>query len=1021
MKEKTITNYWIKFFPEVKDERELKELLQMTSCGSMGKVQDVNEKKNDEVRIDELLKKPLSYRLNQIIESLSYMTPLFVTFKKLINWYYGNMNFTDYRIGFIDVDNAEIKFVESLCKNLLEISIRVLIEEINLARVGGILKGETSEERFEFYIKELWDNEEYVSYYYQKYNLLYKTLLDIIDRKIKYHNQILTRLNAHKSIIEERLFESCELGKIKEIDYSRGDSHKGGKSVVIVHFENDKRLVYKPRSVKLEVGFNEFLSWINAKLIKKSKLYGLKAINFEEYGYIEFVHHEECSRKKDVKEYYVNMGKLLCVAYLLKGKDFHHENIIAKGTCPVIIDLDALFHSNISMTEEIGASSYMKALEIIDNSVYTTGLLPHIINNTKDDNAEGIDVSGMQGDKIQISPFKTYKVINKNTDKIRLAEATFEVNTHDNIPTYNNIKMLAGEYVTQIIDGFSQIYMVAMENKQEMINLLQVVFKGANSRLILRPTYLYGQLINSSQHPDFMMNKADRVTFLSRLAIGVSQEQITIVKSEIEDIIKGDIPLFETGVMNTDIYNAQGEKLDVVQEKTPFSCICEKINNLAYDNLVDQIHIIQNAFKCMDVEVFRQENQTITTLYKAQTPSRERCLKIARKIADYLVEDSVVGTEASGNKSRSWLGYSNIGVEKIRFQYEVLLSDIYSGNSGIALFFLYLGKVTGEEGYIHIAEESMSNLIEGIKKRNTSMTDMLIGPYNGISGYLYTTFEIYNHTKKVHLYPIIYKIMQTIEEAVLKDRTFDFLSGSAGALMVLKRIYEYSSEENLKNLACKIINSMIDHIISGRKRLNEDMCAWASGDMQIYYSGFAHGTAGISAALSKTSELYHSPNKISETINQALKYEKHLYSMVEDNWRSDNDSDRHSLGWCHGAPGIILNRMMLYEQNGGYAGVEDDIQRGCEKIRAKGFGNNISYCHGDLGNLEILYSYAKQQKNEKLLMECYGAYECIFTKTETCLVRGSTDPRGLMLGYTGIGYAALRLIDSSIPSILRLE
>jgi lantibiotic modifying enzyme len=56
---------------------------------------------------------------------------------------------------------------------------------------------------------------------------------------------------------------------------------------------------------------------------------------------MEYVEQVPCANLQEVQHYYQRSGMLLGLLYVLGGTDMHHENLVACGEHPVLIDLEA--------------------------------------------------------------------------------------------------------------------------------------------------------------------------------------------------------------------------------------------------------------------------------------------------------------------------------------------------------------------------------------------------------------------------------------------------------------------------------------------------------------------------------------------------------------------------------------------------------------------------------------------------------------------------------------------------------
>ncbi|CAM5724428.1 hypothetical protein SANTM175S_04328 [Streptomyces antimycoticus] len=62
-----------------------------------------------------------------------------------------------------------------------------------------------------------------------------------------------------------------------------------------------------------------------------------------------------CAAAPDAAGFYWRTGALLALVHALRGTDFHHENIIAAGEHPVLVDLEALLHPTAPGKAQPGA------------------------------------------------------------------------------------------------------------------------------------------------------------------------------------------------------------------------------------------------------------------------------------------------------------------------------------------------------------------------------------------------------------------------------------------------------------------------------------------------------------------------------------------------------------------------------------------------------------------------------------------------------------------------------------------
>ncbi|MEZ4673925.1 MAG: DUF4135 domain-containing protein [Caldilineaceae bacterium] len=82
--------------------------------------------------------------------------------------------------------------------------------------------------------------------------------------------------------------------------------------MLIVAFSSGFRLVYKPRSLAVDVHFQELLAWFNQRGAQPP-LYLLQILDRGEYGWVEYVAHKACTSRQEVARFYQRLGNYLAI------------------------------------------------------------------------------------------------------------------------------------------------------------------------------------------------------------------------------------------------------------------------------------------------------------------------------------------------------------------------------------------------------------------------------------------------------------------------------------------------------------------------------------------------------------------------------------------------------------------------------------------------------------------------------------------------------------------------------------
>lgn len=163
-----------------------------------------------------------------------------------------------------------------------------------------------------------------------------------------------------------------------------------------------------------------------------------------------------------------------------------------------------------------------------------------------------------------------------------------------------------------------------------------------------------------------------------------------------------------------------------------------------------------------------------------------------------------------------------------------------------------------------------------------------------------------------------------------------------------------------------------------------------------------------------------------EVIQRALRFERRLYSEDHNNWYTTENKDKLANGWCHGAPGILLSKLILKDNGFEDEYIEKEISTAIDSSIHNGIGNNPTYCHGDLGVLSILNYASDLTNNINLKNRCLRTYQDLFENVLAMKWRKRdlvcTRSYSLMIGLSGIGYSMIKnYAPEIVPNFLWLE
>lgn len=915
---------------------------------------------------------------------------------------------------------VEELFLDHLSERILSIVSRTLALELNVARLQDLLHGETAEERFRSFFSRL-RRSEHLTALFHEYPVLARQLMVVIEQWVTVSLEFLQHLCADWEEICETLSPRAEPGALVQLKCNAGDQHHNGRAVQIATFNSGLQVVYKPKSLSVDLHFQQFLNWLNQKgACPPFRL--LKLLNRHDYGWVEFIAAESCTSVDEIHRFYERQGGYLALLYVMQAVDFHYENLIAAGEHPVLIDLEALFHRHV-MDDDLTQSDLRAGHELV-NSVLRVGILPQRVWSS--DESAGIDIGGLSAVGGQLFPKASLYWEGTGTDEMRLARKHMKMSGAQNRPTIDSADVNAFDYVEAIIRGFTSIYQLLQKNRDELLSDDGPLnaFSDDEVRIILRPTMHYGLLLEESFHPDLLRDALDRDRFFDRLWIGIKQRprMLRALTAERADLLRGDVPMFTSRPGSDDLWDSAGNRSAGFFDGTGIAQARRCAEQLDDKDLAQQIWIIRASLTSMHTGVDRAQWPSYHLTEPADIPDRQQLLDAARAIGERL--DALA--RRSENDS-AWIGLTI--VQGRHWSLEPLGLDLYSGVPGIALFLAYLGTVTEDERYTAHARASLTTIRRQVARSlSSNFAGMTIGSFTGWGGVIYTLTQMGVLWNDPALFVEAEKIADLLPELIGQDKYLDIIGGAAGCIESLLSLYKFAPNDRV--LAAAI--QCGDHLIACARPLEQGIGWITPTGGTVPLAGFSHGSAGIAWALLRLSSAT-GEERFYSTALAAIAHERTLYSPEAGNWLDLRESEmpdyeakdaNFMTTWCHGAAGVGLARLDSLPQLDDEL-IRAEIATAMRTTLAQGFGRNHSLCHGDLGNVDILMQSGEKLDDDDLrsqvrrltaiILESINEYGWI------CGTPQGVESPGLMTGLAGIGYGLLRLAEPlRVPSVLTL-
>lgn len=892
--------------------------------------------------------------------------------------------------------------------------IRTWVLELNVARVAGELDGESPPARFQHFLLRL-SEPGTMATVLSEYSVLARVLVETLERWLAHSAELLRHLAQDWDALNVVFPMLRKAGPLVRIESGLGDLHRGGRSVTMFAWSSGFRLVYKPRSLAVDLHFQALLKWANAHGFSLP-LRTLAIVDRGDHGWCEWVERESTRSRTSVEAFYRRLGGQLALLYALEGADFHAENIIAAGSHPVLIDLEGLFHPRFdsSAPDDTGAH------RLTMHSVLRVGLLPRRMWSQPD--AAGLDLSGLGAKNAQRSPVELPSWADQGTDLMRLAPARGHIQLSlGHLPQIDNEAVDAAEFRSDVGAGFDEMYRVMLAHRTALGEFVERTFAHDPVRCIFRSTHQYSKILFDSYHPDALRDAIERDRVLDMLWVDVERaprlEQVLL--AERADLTVGDIPLFVTTPSSRDTCTSRGRTISDVFESCALHEVGERIARLDENDLHRQRWMIDASFASMVLSDGGPGRARLTEPLTPSEPTRERLVEQARAIGERLHRLALEDEEGA-----SWIGIEPRSSQE--WQVGPVGIDLYAGLSGIVLFLAYLGATLDEVRFTSLAARAFSSLRTQLARQPQSWRRRGAGAFTGVAGYVYLLSHLSSLWQSRETLRDAEHMVPTLVELIDADTTFDVMGGTAGCIAALLSLHAVAPGSAA--LAAAIRGG---HRLVACARPQAAGVGWQGlGPEHAPLTGFSHGNAGIAWALLRLFEVTGQMCFL-DTALAGLEYERRLFSSSHDNWpdlrvcASPETGFAAQVAWCHGAPGIVLSRLDTLAA-ADEPRTRAEIAAGLRTTIACGLGSNHSLCHGVMGNLETLSNAGERLNDATILGEATRLAGLTLASIEAHgLVTGvpnGTETPGLMVGTAGIGYGLLRLAFAErVPSVLLLQ
>ena len=801
-------------------------------------------------------------------------------------------------------------------------------------------------------------------------------LVDYVERAASQYyafiRELLQRVDSSYDEICSVLLCRTSFHLLTDVAVDCGDSHNHGRSTAVLSTDSGK-FVYKPHDVRIDLKSFELF-----ERFFKDSLRAPAVCACDGYGFTEFIRNEPAHTEDTAKEYFYHLGGLAAVVQLLGSCDLHHSNVLAVGVWPIIIDYELMVLPSNRFSEKSLANAFKFSL-------FYSSLMPSRSGDTE------------------------LSILFARDEGNRCA------------PVVDGRRKNILDYPESFFKGFRDIYARCMEKREE-IKAFVSSMKGICVRHIYRGSAVYGELLKRTWEPAWMRDEHLREALYEKLSIAMKRNGVEIAdqitNSEIDAVLRGDIPYFYSRTDSCDLYADGKVVFPDFFRVSSIDHLMSRIDYLSKEDMKFEETLLRKAMtRVVEHHPARPElRQPVTK--KKEIPD-EALLKHAEQIFLEIEADAVY----TPFDEVCWFGpdyYMKTGMQ-------LLGSGFTEGIAGLALYFAALHRISEDREI----KTKCALLLRRVMARLERFLDELdklevihpntedVSLARGLAGKLLGTYLTGRYMNDDHYRMLCRKMLSVIRKIDLRYEEVDILTGLSGLLKLLCRYDAFYSQAGIPEFC----EGLAEQILSCADLPYQGKRLWKTTSANWPISGAGHGQSGVASALWLAGRRLQRQDFIEAALT-GFQFENEIYSAETGVWpdrRAREKTDAYMTGYCSGAPGIGLNALLLQYDNAGI--IFERAVRSClkEPLLSKDF-----LCCGNSAVMDFLLEAGLKSGNDRLVDEARTRMAMVIERAEQnghyqCLSRSLTPvfSPSLFYGVAGIGYEMLRLAaPDKIESVL---
>ena len=725
--------------------------------------------------------------------------------------------------------------------------------------------------KYQQFIKTLYRGSIYD--FFKEFSYLARFLIHAITKWQVRTTLLFHRIESDYTKISKSFFDSVYLGKVSSISYSAMVSHDLNGSVATVTFETGAKIIYKPRSSKLDSVYAGIVHWMNSTQ-HDIKLFCHKTLDRNDYSWHEFLCFKPCKTEIEVKEFYYKLGYIAGILQVTGANDYHYGNIIAQRDNPVLIDNETLFSPDIRIENHRHHRGDTKIAEMADNSIVRSLLLMDTLRMIY---STSTSIAGALAKGETISTTKFLKI---NQDQMSSRRVSVFI-PGKNIPRLNGKLIDPKDYLNEATKGYFKILQFLSRQANPFYALIKKLTNNfqIELRLLVRSSSYYSELLKESLQPRYLREGIDRSIYFEKLAgfyiHSKSPEEVRgMLSDELRMVDLFYSPWFHVGMSQKKYLKTlktSGTSVITRSAVEVFDHQLQSIKSRSFRNLQFRITSyyvnsgpkvrsrtitngkiitpIRDQYLLKQIFAVAKNLQFIYRHFLTKKKLRVRYSQTpAQLLSTYNLHNGLLGVAVCWAACYRIQG-KQIYRDTIYYVTEPLLSCIHStsnklmfkkeiggyrGAGSILYVLTILFELTGEKKYIDGASALLKRVPVFKHHHDLSVE-------NGSSGYLLSLIKLHNYSKSPALHKIILAQRITLTEIILNQKiklnlsSIGWNKGWPGVLFTLFKLYEVEPDETLKKQIFEIVRSYNlrvmpqIHSLKSERRLSVEDASLADG------------------------------------------------------------------------------------------------------------------------------------------------------------------------------------------------